>query len=141
MSELVSQEELAGQPPLPSVELTPKSPPLQITELYPSPEPPPPPPFNRETALVELQAAFAALSDEELQIARLRMLGVPYADISEELELLDEEVEKLWKRARRKLGTVMFGIATEAVPPAGPINPALPPNTGTPQETEGTSPA
>jgi DNA-directed RNA polymerase specialized sigma24 family protein len=109
MTELRSQEELAGEPPLPYVELRPNSPPLQITEAGPMPLPPPPPPFNREAALAGLQTAFALLTDDELQVARLRMLGVPYDSISEELGMLDDEVEKLWKQARRKLGTALFG--------------------------------
>lgn len=120
MTELVSQEELAGQSPLPYVELRPKSPPLQITEAGPLPEPPPPPPFNRETALTGLQAAFAHLTDDELQVARLRMLAVPYADISEELGMLDGEVEKLWKQARRKLGAALFGSGDTSTPNPAP---------------------
>jgi DNA-directed RNA polymerase specialized sigma24 family protein len=108
MSESVSDDEKAGKPIGPYVELRPKSPPLQITELSPTEEPPPPP-FNREAALTVLQAAFAQLGDDELQVVRLRMLAVPYADISDELGMLDEEVEKLWKQARRKLGTTLFG--------------------------------
>jgi hypothetical protein len=37
------------------------------------------------------------------------MLGIRLVDIDEELDMLDEEVEKLWKQARRKLGTALFG--------------------------------
>jgi DNA-binding CsgD family transcriptional regulator len=110
MTESNSVEERAGTlGPLPDVELRPKSPPLQITEAGPLPEPPPPPPFNREVALAGLQTAFSLLTDEELEVARLRMLGVPYADISEELGIAAEEAEKLWKHARRKLGVAIFG--------------------------------
>src|SRR5262245_989254 len=108
MSESVSDDEKAGKPIGPYVELRPKSPPLQITELHPTEEPPPPPPFNREAALAGLQAAFTLLTDDELQVARLRMFGIPYEDISEELRMLDEEVVKLWKQARRKLGNALF---------------------------------
>jgi DNA-directed RNA polymerase specialized sigma24 family protein len=136
VTELVSQEEQAGQPPLPYVELTPKSPPLQITEAGPLPEPPPPPPFNREAALAGLHAAFSLLTDEELEVARLRMLGVPYADISEEIGVVEEEAEKLWKQARRKLGMAMFrgrSVTPPATPP--PSSPGTPPGIG------GTSPA
>ncbi len=140
MSESVSDDEKAGKPMPPLVELRPCGPPLQITEAGPMPDEPSPP-FNREAALGGLQAAFAALSDDEIQVARLRMLGVRYVDISEELGLQTEEVEKIWKRTRRKLGTVMFGAGMEAAPPTGPISPVPPPNTGAHQETEGTSPA
>jgi DNA-directed RNA polymerase specialized sigma24 family protein len=138
MSESVSDDEKAGKPMPPLVEVRPAGPPLEITEAGPmSPEPEVP--FDRAAALARLQSAFAALSDDELQVTRLRMLGVPYVDISEALELQTDEVEKLWKKVRRKLGTLMFA-ATETAPPANTINSVPPPNTGTPQETEGTSP-
>ncbi len=116
MTESRSQEEMAGEPPLPYVELRPKSPPLQISEAGPLPLPSPPPPFDRQAALAGLQAAFAQLTDDELEVARLRMVGIPYDSISEELGLLDEEVEKLWKRARRKLGLSLFGGVTSQTP-------------------------
>ena len=69
----------------------------------------PPPPFDRAAALAGLQAAFALLDDDELQVARLRMLGVRLVDIGEELGMLDEDVEKLWKQTRNKLGRALFG--------------------------------
>lgn len=109
MSESVSDDEKAGKPLPPLVELTPAGPPITITEAGPLPPEPPPPPFDRAAALADLQAAFGALPDEELQVARLRMLGVPIWDIALELNYLDDEVEKLWKQARRKLGTALFG--------------------------------
>ncbi|MBY0458435.1 MAG: hypothetical protein K2V38_13935 [Gemmataceae bacterium] len=108
MSESNSVEERAGAPPLPYVELRPAGPPLQITEAGPMPVPPPPP-FVREEVLARIQTAFALLTDDELRVARLRMLGVPFVDIREELETLDEDVETLWKSARRKLGAALFG--------------------------------
>jgi hypothetical protein len=87
-----------------------------------------------------LQVAFAQLTDDELEVARMRMLGIPYVEISEALGMLDEEVEKLWKRARRKLGRALFGSENSAPSePAPPANPDPGSNTGTPQETEGTS--
>lgn len=107
ITELRSQEELAGEPPLPLVELRPAGPPLEIIELHPSSDEPPPP-FDRAAALAGLQAAFALLTDDEIQVARLRMLGAPSLDISEELAIRQELVEKLWKRARRKLGAALF---------------------------------
>jgi DNA-directed RNA polymerase specialized sigma24 family protein len=109
MSESNSVEERAGDGPYPYVELRPKSPPLQITEAGPLPPPPPAPPFVRAAALTDLQTAFALLSDDELQVARQRMLGIHLEDIGEDLGLGDEEVEKLWKQARRKLGNAIFG--------------------------------
>lgn len=109
LSESNSVEERAGDGPYPSVELRPKSPPLQITEAGPLPPPPPPPPFDRAAALADLQAALALLTDDELQVARQRMLGIRLVDIAEGLGIGDEEVEKLWKQARRKLGIATFG--------------------------------
>lgn len=109
MSESISIEERNGVPVGPYVELRPKSPPLTITEAGPLPLPPDPPPFDRAAALTGLQAAFALLADDELQVAQLRMLGTRLIDISEELGFRDDEVEKLWKQARRKLGEAIFG--------------------------------
>lgn len=109
MSESVGDAEKAGTPIGPYVELRPKGPPLEITESGPLPLPPEPPPFDRAVALAGLQAAFALLTDEELEVARLRMLGVRYIDISEELRLVEDEVRRVWKRARRKLGKAFFG--------------------------------
>jgi len=109
MTEMISDDDKAGIPLPPMVELTPSGPPLTISEMHPSPLPPPPPPLDRTAALAGLQAAFALLDDDELQVARLRMLGVRLVDISEELEMHDEDAVKLWKQARRKLGYAIFG--------------------------------
>jgi DNA-directed RNA polymerase specialized sigma24 family protein len=81
---------------------------LEIIELYPNPLPPPPR-FDRGAALAGLQTAFALLTDDELRIARVRMLGVRLTDIAATFRLSTEEVEKLWKQARRKLGNTLFG--------------------------------
>jgi DNA-binding CsgD family transcriptional regulator len=76
--------------------------------LHPNPLPPPPR-FDRAAALAGLQAAFALLTDDELRIARVRMLGARLVDIAEEFDLDEQEVAKLWKQARRKLGSTLFG--------------------------------
>jgi hypothetical protein len=136
MSESVSDDEKAGLPLPPLVELRPTGPPISITEAGPMPLAPEEP-FDRQAALAGIQAAFAELTDDELRVARFRLLGVPYDSIAEEVEMLDEEVEKLWKQARRKLGTAMFGERA-AAPPA---TPPPQPNPGTPPGTEGASPA
>jgi hypothetical protein len=109
MSESRSQEELAGDGPYPYVELTPAGPPLTITDAGPMPDPPPPPPFDRAAALAGLQAAFALLTDDELRVARRRMLGIPLFEIAIDLRLGDDEAAAFWKSARRKLGTALFG--------------------------------
>ena len=110
--EMMSDDEKAGNPLPPLVELRPGGPPVEIVEGYPNPLPPlrSPPQFKREVALAELQAAFALLTDDELQVAQMRMLGARYIDISEALAIRQERVEKLWKQARRKLGTALFGV-------------------------------
>jgi DNA-directed RNA polymerase specialized sigma24 family protein len=111
--ELSSDDEKGGEPPLPPrVELRPCGPRLEIIELHPTPLRPEPPPFDRARALAGLQAAFAELTDDELEVARVRMLGVAYADVAEELDRDDDEVERLWKRARRKLGTALYASRT-----------------------------
>ncbi len=139
--EMVSDEEKAGHPLPPLVELRPGGPPVEIVEGYPNPLPAlrQPRPFDRAEVLAKLQAAFALLTDEELQVAQMRMLGAPFLDISEALALRQERIIKLWKQARRKMGRTIFPET-----PASLTSPALtdpPANTGTPQETEGTSPA
>jgi DNA-binding CsgD family transcriptional regulator len=142
MSESVSDDEKAGKPLAPLVELRPCGPPLEITEAGPLPLPPLPPPFNREAALAGLQTAFAQLTNDELEVARMRMLGIPYVEISEELGMLDDEVETLWKQARRKLGSVLFGRTSDTT--LHVTNPVyLDPEAGTrpSQESEGAPPA
>ncbi len=109
MSESISVEERNGAPIGPYVELRPKGPPAEITEAGPLPLPPEPPPFDRDAALAGLQAAFALLTDDELEVARMRMLGARYIDISEALAIRTERAEQLWKSARRKLGKAIFG--------------------------------
>jgi DNA-directed RNA polymerase specialized sigma24 family protein len=109
MSVMISDDEKAGKPLPPMVELTPAGPPITMTEAGPMPPEPPPPPFDRAAALAKLQAAFAGLSDTELQVARMRLVGFPIWDIGEELEMSDEDVEKLWKLTRSKLGRALFG--------------------------------
>jgi hypothetical protein len=106
---MISDDEKAAKPLPPLVELTPNSPPLEIAEMHPNPPEPPPPPFDRAAALARLQASFASLTDDELQVARMRLVGFPLWDIGEELGMADEEVEKLWKLTRNKLGHALFG--------------------------------
>ncbi len=109
--EQISDDEKAGLPLPPTVELRPGGPAVEIVEGYPNPLPPPrrPRAFDRAAALAGLQTAFAQLTDDELQVARMRMFGAPFLDISEELAVRKERVEKLWKQARRKLGRALFG--------------------------------
>lgn len=109
MTVMVSDDEKAGRPLPPLVEVRPHSPPLQISEAGELPPEPPPPPFDRGAALTALQHAFAKLDDLELQVAQMRIVGFPIWDIGEELGLEDEAVERIWKGARSKLGRAIFG--------------------------------
>lgn len=126
MSESVSDAEKAGEPLPPYVELRPGGPPVELVEAGPNPPEPPPPPFDRAAALARIPSAFAALTDGELQVGRLRMLGVPYIDIADELWLTEEEVVKIWKQARRKLGAGMFGAPAAGASPPAPSTSAPP---------------
>jgi DNA-binding CsgD family transcriptional regulator len=110
IGESVSADEEAGLPLPPVVELRSGGPPVEIVEAYPNELPPhrTPRPFDREAVLAKLRSGFTSLTDDEMQVAELRMLGVPFLDISEAIALRPELVQKLWKRARRKLGAALF---------------------------------
>lgn len=105
MSESVSDAEKAGEPIAPLVELTPRSPPLTITEAGPCPEPAPAPPIllTRERTLAGTQAGFATLDDDELRVAHLWLVGKSLEGVCNELRLPATTVLKLWQQMRRKL--------------------------------------
>lgn len=109
----------AGGPPV--VEWRPRGTPPTVTDISPTTEPPPSP-FDRAATLAGLQTAFVRLDDIELQVAQMRILGCTFFDISEELGLLEEEAEKLWKRARKKLGMSLFGSSTPPESQAIPVD-------------------
>jgi DNA-binding CsgD family transcriptional regulator len=139
MTELRSQEELAGAPPLPPVELKPGGSPIEVIDLYPNPLPPPRPPDTRATILADLQAGFASLTDDELKVAQLWVYGRSVDDVCHFLQMDEATVRRLWRSMRRKLREAL--IAGRAPNANAPVSPVQPPNTVTPQETEGTSPA
>lgn len=109
--------------------------PVEPIDLYPNPLPPPRPPETRETILADLQAGFTSLTDQELKVAQLWIYGRSATDVCYFLQLSEKEVRRLWKRMRRKLRNALITGAAQ------PVNSAPQSNTGTPPETEGTSPA
>lgn len=137
MSESVSDDEKAGMALPPLVELRPGGPPLEVSEAGPMFDEPPAPPFDRDAVLAGINVAFTQLGDLELEVARRRMLGVSYSSISEELGLLSAEVERVWKKAREKLGMAMVRgmVATQ------PTTPGSPPSTGPRKESGDIAPA
>lgn len=112
--------------------------PVEPIDLYPNPLPPPRPPETRETILADLHAGFASMTKDELKVAQLWIYGRSIADVCHFLQLDKVTVRKLWRRMRRKLREALM----RGSGPSAQVNPTQPPpNTGTPQETEGTSPA
>jgi DNA-binding CsgD family transcriptional regulator len=103
MSEMISDDEKAGVPLPPPVELTPRSPPLTITEAGPLPPEPPPPPFDRVAILAGVQAGFASLTDDELRVAQLWLIGESFDDVCDAIQMEEKTVRKLWQDMRRKL--------------------------------------
>jgi DNA-directed RNA polymerase specialized sigma24 family protein len=97
MSESVSDDEKAGKPLAPLVELI----------LAPPPEGEHPHarsvPFDRGQALAGLQAAFASLTDDEVCIARVWLLGQSRSDACRLLRMDEDTAQKLWRSMRRKL--------------------------------------
>ena len=115
--DLISDDDKAGIPLPPYVELTPSGPPLEIIELYPSPLPPPPPPITRETSTAQLQAGFAALSDDEMKVAHLWLTGESLEDICDHLDMTEQKVRSLWQHMRYKIRLALEGKEPVGSPP------------------------
>lgn len=126
-------------PPLPGAKAPTE--PVEIIELYPNPLPPPGPPETRESTLADIQAGFAALTDDELALARLWLVGESVEDACSILKVREKKLLKLWRGMR---GKVRFALLDEAERAAefvsAPMVSSQPASTGTPQETGGTSP-
>lgn len=110
--------------------------PVEPIDLYPNPLPPPRPPETRETILADLHAGFVSLTADELKVAQLWIYGRSLDDVCHFLKLNERTVRKLWRSMRRKLREALIKGNAPSVQLA-----PVPPITGTPQETEGTSPA
>jgi len=115
--------------------------PVEPIDLYPNPLPPPGPPVTRESTLADLQTGFASLTDEELKVARLWLVGESLDDICYLLNMREKAVKALWQRMRGKVRFALLDEAERTFESPLPATPIPPSSTGTPQETEGTSPA
>ena len=110
--------------------------PVEPIDLYPNPLPPRPP-ETRETILADLHAGFVSLTSDELKVAQLWIFGRSLDDVCYFLKMEKRTVKRLWSSMRRKVReSLIKGNA-----PSVQLTPTRPSNTGTPQETEGTSPA
>lgn len=114
--------------------------PVEPIDLYPNPLPPPGPPVTRESTLADLQTGFASLTDEELKLARLWLVGETVDDACCILKMREKKLRMLWRSMRRKVRDALLDETTR-VAEAPPAAPDSPPNTGKPRETGGTSPA
>lgn len=77
--------------------------PAPVFDLYPNPLPPPPPPVTRECTLVALQAGLATLTDDEVKVARLWLIGKSLDATCRFLQMDKQLVRTLWQSMRRKL--------------------------------------
>lgn len=94
-----------GQPP---------TEPLPIIGLYPNPLPPPGPPETRESTLADLQTGFASLTEDELALARLWLVGEPLEDICYAFDMSEKKVRALWRGMRRKVRYALLDEAERA---------------------------
>jgi hypothetical protein len=115
--ELISDDDKAGIPLPPYVELTPRSPPLESIELYPNPLPPPPSPIPPESSRVRVQLGFAALNDDEMRVAHLWLIGKSREDVCCALGMAEKEVRSLWQHMRWKLRLALEGKEPVGSPP------------------------
>jgi DNA-binding CsgD family transcriptional regulator len=106
-------------------------------DLYPNPLPPPRPPATRESMLADVQTGFAALTADELKVARLWLVGEGLEDICCTLRMREKAVQALWHRMRRKLReAVLAGTVPTAEAPA-PSGPDQTPAAETTPQAEG----
>ena len=77
--------------------------PAPVFDLYPNPLPPPPPAVTREDTLAALQAGFASLTDDEVKVARLWLVGKSLDAACRFLQMDKRLVRDLWQSMRRKL--------------------------------------
>ena len=77
--------------------------PIQVIDLYPNPIPLPGPPVTHESTLAELQLGFASLTEDELKIARLWLLGHEFDDVCHLLQMEAKVMRNQWRAMRRKL--------------------------------------
>lgn len=116
--------------------------PMPVIELYPNPLPPPGPPETRESTLADLQTGFASLTEDELTLARLWLVGEELDDICHILRGSEKKVRALWRDMRRKVRYVLLDEVERAADASiHATHPGAQPSMETPQETEGATPA
>jgi DNA-binding CsgD family transcriptional regulator len=64
-----------------------------------------------------VQLGFAALSDDELRVAHLWLIGLSREDVSDELGMSEEKVRNLWQHMRWKLRLALQGKEPVGSPP------------------------
>jgi DNA-binding CsgD family transcriptional regulator len=64
---------------------------------------------DREKALSSLQAAFGLLTDDELRIAQLWLVGRSRSEVCHLLRLDEDTVQTHWRNMRRKLRDALKG--------------------------------
>jgi DNA-binding CsgD family transcriptional regulator len=97
MTVMISDDEKAGKPLPPLVELILAPPPggeHPHARAVSS---------DREKALSSLQAAFGLLTDEELRIAQLWLAGGSHSEACRLLRLDEDTVQRHWRSMRRKV--------------------------------------
>jgi DNA-binding CsgD family transcriptional regulator len=94
---------------------------MQIIDLYPNPLPPPGPPVTRESTLADLQTGFGSLTDDELKVARLWLVGETLDEVCCILQMREKRVLELWRSMRRKLRLALLDKAARVteLPPTG----------------------
>jgi DNA-binding CsgD family transcriptional regulator len=74
-----------------------------VFDLYPNPLPPPAPPVTRDDTLAAVQTGFASLTDDEVKVARLWLIGKSFNAICSYLQMDEKVVRSIWRSMRRKL--------------------------------------
>ena len=77
--------------------------PMPIIDLYPKPLPPPGPPVTRASTLAALQTGLTSLTEDELKVARLWLLGHGFDDVCHLLQMDAKVTRNHWRSMRRKL--------------------------------------
>jgi hypothetical protein len=127
----------ASGPPAPGGK--PPTEPLPIIDLHPTPLPQPGPPPTRESTLADLQTGFASLTEDELALARLWLVGEDLDDVCYMFRMSEKKVRALWRSMRGKVRFALLDESERAAEAPDPA-PAPPSTTDSPREPGGASP-
>lgn len=97
ITEMQSDDEKAGKPLPPHVQLILPIPPETVHPCLLAA------PFDSAATLAQLQAGFASLTEDELRVARLWLMGATIRDASAHLRMKKPALRELWRSMRRKL--------------------------------------